>query len=447
MEVAAIEEVTTTTAEPGRPVVGMFDRFKRTIDKKVSQKNRPAPYIVPETSTAQGRGGRIDSGAGSSIIVAATNDCYQSVGLPDLSADFQVYHKVIPGLKTPYDLPIECFPDIEKLLEDGGDVEIINAMLLGPVAASTAAGYKTVVDRFHCYCMERGYTFPNFTKEAVLKFMHDCAAEGAGYAFFSKLMPSLDLLEKVLDVKKEDSALTPLVRCAVEGIKRKKGQERGIVKKATGYSWLIFVDLIQKEVVPHLDNPGRIDAFHFRSLVRAAVIYFTLCRFDDYQRLTDREVTDEGTYIKLIFLRSKNDQFGDNSISVIQERPESPACPVRLIRLYFRRFGLKFGGSGKLLNFRLRKTQGTHEAITTHGVCQSNATDWTRKLLDKHGYDSSNFTEKSNKVQGTTDLLASGEQVAHVMVFGRWRSEHTPLHYRALSIEFRLGVASRFPRF
>jgi hypothetical protein len=54
---------------------------------------------------------------------------------------------------------------------------------------------------------------------------------------------------------------------------------------------------------------------------------------------------------------------------------------------------------------------------------------------------------KSNKVQGTTDLLASGEQVAHVMVFGRWRSEHTPLHYRALSIEFRLGVASRFPSF
>jgi hypothetical protein len=91
------------------------------------------------------------------------------------------------------------------------------------------------------------------------------------YAFFSKLMPSLDLLEKVLDVKKENSALTPLVRCSVEGIKRKKAQERGMVKKATGYSWQIFVDLIQKEVMPHLDNPGYINAFHFRSLVRAAV--------------------------------------------------------------------------------------------------------------------------------------------------------------------------------
>ncbi len=198
--------------------------------------------------------------------------------------------------------------------------------------------------------------------------------------------------------------------------------------------------------MPYVDTPDRIDVFHFRSLVRAAVIYFTLCRFDDYQRLTDKEVTDEGSYIKLVFTRSKNDQFGDNSISVIAERPENPACPVRLIRLYFQRFGLRFGGSGKLLNFRLRKERGSHSALTQYSLCQSNATKWTRQLLAKYGYDPTSFTEKSNKVQGTTDLLDAGEQVPHVMVFGRWRSETTPLHYRALSIQFRLSVASRFPR-
>ncbi len=72
--------------------------------------------------------------------------------------------------------------------------------------------------------------------------------------------------------------------------------------------------------MPHADTPDRIDAFHFRSLVRVAVIYFTLCRFDDFKRLTDKEVTDEGSYIK-VFMHSKNDQFGDNSISMIPERP------------------------------------------------------------------------------------------------------------------------------
>ena len=69
--------------------------------------------------------------------------------------------------------------------------------------------------------------------------------------------------------------------------------------------------------MPHADKPDRIDAFHFRSLVRAAVIYFSLCRFDDFKRLTDKEVTDEDSYIKLVFTHSKNDQFRDNSISVI----------------------------------------------------------------------------------------------------------------------------------
>ncbi len=124
----------------------------------------------------------------------------------------------------------------------------------------------------------------------------------------------------------------------------------------------------------HADTPDRIDAFHFRSLVRAAVIYFTLCRIDDFKRLTDKEVTDEDSYIKLVFTHSKNDQFRDNSISVI---PESPACPVRLIQLYLQRFGLRFGGSGKLLNFWLRKERGSHSALTQYSLSQSNANKWT----------------------------------------------------------------------
>ncbi len=134
-----------------------------------------------------------------------------------------------------------------------------------------------------------------------------------------------------------------------------------------------FIDLIEKEVVTHADTPDRIDAFHFRSLVRAAVIYFSLCRFDDFKRLTDKEVTDEGSYIK-VFTHSKYDQFGDNSISMIPERPESPACPVQLIQLYFQRFGIRFGGSGKLLNFQPCKERGSHSALTQFSLCESNAT-------------------------------------------------------------------------
>jgi len=66
-------------------------------------------------------------------------------------------------------------------------------------------------------------------------------------------------------------------------------------------------------------------------------------------------------------------------------------------------------------------------------------------LLTKYGKDASAFTEKSCKVQGCTDLVDSGEQMPHIMVHGRWKTETTPLHYRALSINFRLKVAGNFP--
>jgi hypothetical protein len=431
MEVAAVEEIVETTR------MEMTDSKKRKFAAEHLEQYR---RVQKQAKLGQPRKDNSEK----DVFVAEVGSCYNSSPVNRAEEQFQVYHKVFPGLKTPFDLPIECFPLYEQMLDEGGmSVEIVNAMLRGPVAASTAAGYKTVVNRFHAFCEERGYTFPDFTKEAVLKFAHDSCAEGAGLAFFEKLIPSLALLESVLDV--EHTALSPLVRGAVSGIKRELAKNRGIVKKATGYSFSIIRDLIEKEVLPHTDHLERIDPFHFRSLVRAVIIYFTFCRFDDFSRLTDREITDEGTYIKIIFCRSKNDQFGDNSVAVIPERPDCKDCPVRLIRMYFRQFGLTFGGSGKYINFRLKKEAGRHSAIFTAGICQSNATKYTRQLLDRHGYESASFVEKSMKVQGATDLLDTDEALNNVMVHGRWKCQTTVLHYRHLSIEFRLKVALRIP--
>jgi hypothetical protein len=70
----------------------------------------------------------------------------------------------------------------------------------------------------------------------------------------------------------ENTALTPAVCGAVSGIKRELAKHRGIVKKATGYSFSIFRDLISKEVLLHKDNLELIDAGHFWSLFRANII-------------------------------------------------------------------------------------------------------------------------------------------------------------------------------
>jgi hypothetical protein len=57
-----------------------------------------------------------------------------------ISGDDQIFHKVFPGLKTPFGLPIECFPVYEKMLDKKPNlVDAVNVMLTGAVAESTCS--------------------------------------------------------------------------------------------------------------------------------------------------------------------------------------------------------------------------------------------------------------------------------------------------------------------
>jgi hypothetical protein len=308
-------------------------------------------------------GGGKDEGA--RTFVASASDCYQSWELPDIPDTFQVYHRTIPGLKTGFDLPI-VFPSYGMNAGGRGWCGNYKHLYKGPVAERTSAGYKTVISRFHWCCMEWGHTFPVFTKESVSQFTHthDCVAEGAGYSFFCEIDTEFEITRKILDVK--HTVLMLLVCCAVKRVKWQRAKERWIVKKATGYSWFSMI-LSRRKWWPMLTH--QTGSTHFISVHLSERKWSTslFTRFDDFKRLTDKEVTDEGSYIKLVFTHSKNDQFGDNSISVIPERPEIPACLV--IRLYFRRLGLQFRGSGKLLNFQLRKERDSHSVLTQYSLC------------------------------------------------------------------------------
>ena len=119
------------------------------------------------------------------VFVAPSGSCQFKNPLQHADGDFVVHHKKFEGLVTPFDLPIECFPEFESMLdEDPGCVDTVNIMLRGAVAQSMASNYKSVVTRFHAYCMERGYRFPKFEASSVLRFVKDCHAEGFGLAFF-----------------------------------------------------------------------------------------------------------------------------------------------------------------------------------------------------------------------------------------------------------------------
>jgi hypothetical protein len=103
---------------------------------------------------------------------------------------------------------------------------------------------------------------------------------------------------------------------------------------------------------------------------------FQFCRFGDFTKLTDREFTDGGDHIKVVFLTRKNYQMGDNSEHIIPARGDCTVCPTEVIRLYFQRFGLSFNGSGLMVNFQLRKEAGTYMRASGQ-LSRGNATKYT----------------------------------------------------------------------
>jgi hypothetical protein len=227
-------------------------------------------------------------------------------------------------------------------------------------------------------------------------------------------------------------------------IQRDMAASKPAVKKAVGYDFTVINQLLSAELVPHLSNIHKVNVFSFRSLFRAVVIYFTFCRFGDFTKLTDKEFEDGGDHIKVTFLTRKNYQMGDNSVHIIPSRTDCIVCPVQPVRLYFRCFGLQFHGSGLPVNFRLRKDGGRY-VRGTGVLSRSNGTKYTRELLARHNFNSENFTEKSLKVGGVTNLLNSGEPLENVQLLGGWKSLQTPLYYRAVSLQLKQEVAGRIP--
>jgi hypothetical protein len=169
------------------------------------------------------------------------------------------------------------------------------------------------------------------------------------------------------------------VKDAVEAIVREYAEMKPAVKKVQGYSFEVVDHLMDIEIAPYIKQPYRINVYHFRSLFRGVVVFFTLCWYADFTKLTDKEFQDCGSYIKITFLTQKNDQFGDNSVHVIPEKPEAAVCPVQFIRSYFLRFGLTFQGTGRPVNFRIRRDRGNLSS-TKYRLSRSTATKYTRQL-------------------------------------------------------------------
>ena len=105
------------------------------------------------------------------------------------------------------------------------------------------------------------------------------------------------------------------------------------VKKGFLFPIDYFKPIIEQEILPFINSPGKINVVNFRSLFQAIIIYFTFCRFDDFHDLQDQDFIDHDDFIEIVFRKSKNDQYHKGTKSVLVPSSEINLCPVMLTRL------------------------------------------------------------------------------------------------------------------
>jgi hypothetical protein len=197
----------------------------------------------------------------------------------------------------------------------------------------------------------------------------------------------------------------------------------------------VLEKMVRKVISPHLDQPEKVSAVDFRCIVKSAVIYYTSCRFADSKHLQARHVEVRGEDLVVTFPRSKNHQSHQGQCTVLKANG-SDLCPVRLLKLYFNRFGLKFGaaaGDVTHLHCMFCKSGGRHYEDRKHAEVASLARENLHNLLRKVGQDPTRITDKRIKmlgVNGVTRTIEAGASKREVAHQGRWRTEDTPLRYK-----------------
>ncbi len=123
-------------------------------------------------------------------------------------------------------------------------------------------------------------------------------------------------------------------------------------------------------------------------------------------------------------------------------------CPVALVKLYYARFGLRFGlgqGDERALNCVIRRSAGRFYAdwkqVASLSVSRQNLTE----LLVYMGQDPTGKTHKSIKMTGVTETLEAGVPLSDVGHHGRWTSPEMALRYKHNSRSYKRSIARRVP--
>ena len=231
----------------------------------------------------------------------------------------------------------------------------------------------------------------------------------------------------------------PFVKLLLEGASRDAAKKRGPTKKAATLSEDETKSILQSTFWPKgsivFPNTSLKD---WRTGVKLYTFYVTVCRWDCYMKLSPASFTFNEDHVMIVYESAKNDLYYSGSTSVIAYNQGSPLCPYLIYKTYFQIMGFEELSTEKL-NCRLKPNgQPNRKLALSYGASLKD----TKELLARHGH-VEGFSEKSLKSTGVTILLDKGTSLPDVQIFGRWKSEQTPLFYHNSSINRRMHVSKK----
>jgi hypothetical protein len=256
----------------------------------------------------------------------------------------------------------------------------LQACLLAAKAPGTVTAYSGALRRFESFCVENSFPYPDFPHDALLQYVLHLVHVGASFAAFATLKPAVTYLDTTMG---RPSSFTDFLDLVLTGAKRNARAAAGPVKKAPVISVEDLQHILDRLYVPFMSHISEINPLYFRTIFRLLIEYHTLCRLNCFRQLRACHFEVVRDDILITFPHAKNDQLHQGQSSFLVATG-SVYCPVRLTKLYFRKFDLRFGSAAAdptYVNFQLRRHAATTAVIPHRSLSSTGATEHLRKLL------------------------------------------------------------------
>ena len=233
-----------------------------------------------------------------------------------------------------------------------------------------------------------------------------------------------------------DPTKDPAVDLIMEAARRMWARPVKKAKAMTTEIIRLLVDEVLGQDVYRKWGTFKVSMTEWRTVVSIIIKFCFVARNSDVLELRMTNFVFVKDLLHINFPKAKNDQFHEGSTTTF-ERQRSKYCPVYLAAKYFERLGYGQNSKGfflpKIQVKRAGRVRGqtiyTQKALPDQHISYSTCLIDRRKILERLGLPSKQFSEHSDRIGGVSHLLNNGATIAEAQVHGRWKSDKTTLTY------------------